>query len=241
MKVGFYFNCYKNYNATDNVLKILRKHYPDNPVFLMNDHGDDLSELARKYNCFYYYSPINILGGRIINDKRVMCFSNEECARHYLKVILKAIKYCKTEYLILMEDDVLINGQITHYPKHAGGDKIGNYFRSLLKNNDDSILYREYPKIEMNYWNLAGGSILNSKTMKECIKNTKFEEIKKFDKFCNSEFELWHTNDVLLNYILMINGKTAEEWTNTDKSNIIHPYKKFYDNNLGINEGVYRK
>ena len=69
MNVGFYYNCYKNRFATDNILKQTRTVYPDNPIFLICDKGDDLSDLAVKYNCKYYYSPINILGGRVVNNK----------------------------------------------------------------------------------------------------------------------------------------------------------------------------
>ena len=67
--VGFYYNCYKNKYATDKILEQLRQIYPTEPVFLLSDKGDDFSDIALKYNCFYKYSDINILGGRIINGK----------------------------------------------------------------------------------------------------------------------------------------------------------------------------
>ena len=37
MKIGFYYNCYKNRYATDKILENTRKIYPNNPIFLMND------------------------------------------------------------------------------------------------------------------------------------------------------------------------------------------------------------
>ena len=70
--------------------------------------------------------------------------------------------------------------------------------------------------------------------------NTNIDDLLELDNYCKPNLEVWHTNDVLLSFILMINGKTNELWTNTNKSNIIHPYKGFYNKSLSINEGVYR-
>ena len=92
----------------------------------------------------------------------------------------------------------------------------------------------------MDYWNLGGGSILHCNTIKECIQNTSFDEICKFDYLCKTPFELWHTNDVILNYILMINGKTSEKWTNTNNSMISHPDKRFYKEGINESKGIYR-
>jgi hypothetical protein len=241
MKIGFYYNCYKNRFATDNILKQTRIHYPNNPIFLMCDNGDDLSDLADKYNCKYYYSNINVLGGRIINDKKCHCFTDELCAKEFLKVILLALDYCNSDYIILLEDDVFVNGKVNDFPIHSGGYSGFNYYKHQMINNDDSPLYKKYPNIKYNYWNLAGGSIINSKVLKQCIENTDFEEIKFFDTICKSEFQLWHSNDLILSYILMINGFTTEPWTGTSRSNIIHPDKRFYNENLTESAGVYRK
>ena len=240
MNVGFYYNCYKNRFATENILNQTRTVYPNNPIFLICDNGDDLSDLAVKYNCKYYYSPINILGGRVVNNKLCHCFTNEECAKQFLNCILMAIEYCNTDYLILLEDDVFITDIVTQFPTHSGGNLNKNYYKHQMINNDDSPLYKKYPNMKFNYWNLGGGSIIKSDIIKQCIENIDFEEIKEFDSICKTEFQLWHSNDLILSYLLMISGYTTEAWTNTTKSNIIHPYKEFYKSSLGINEGVFR-
>jgi hypothetical protein len=214
--VGFYYNCYKNRYATENILKQLRTIYPDEPIYLLSDHGDDFSDLAKTFNCYYKYSPIQILGGRVINGVRHMCFTNELCAKAYINEITAAINYCKTDYIVLMEDDVFIHGKIQQFPLHAGGELNSNKFQMQVHDFEP---------------------ILNCKTIIECFEKTPFEEIRRFDYLCKTPFELWHTNDILLNYMLMINGKTADIWTNTNLSMIAHPDKRFYkkvDNNLGI-------
>jgi hypothetical protein len=236
--IGFYYNCYKNKFATDNVLKQLRKIYPTEPVYLLSDCGDNFADIALKYNCFYKYSPINILGGRVINGKKHMCFTNEQCAKAFLSEIINAIEYCKTDYIILMEDDVFIHDKVRYFPQHAGGDtNIGNKFRNVV--HDFTPVLQTYPNIKFDYWNLAGGSILHCNTIKECIENTSFEEIRKFDYLCKTPFEMWHINDVLLNYLLMIHGKTSDKWVNTQASMISHPDKRFYTE-VDESKGIYR-
>ena len=95
--------------------------------------------------------------------------------------------------------------------------------------------------MKFDFWNLGGGSIIHCNTIVECIDNTSFDEIKRFDDVSRECMLLWHTNDILLSYLLAIRGYTTEGWTNTKKSNIVHPYKEFYNKNLGIKEGVFRK
>lgn len=240
-KIGFYYNCYKNTYATDNILCILRKYYPENNVFLVSDNGYDFSDLALKYKCEYYYSDINILGGKIINGKSFMGFANLNCMMEYLKIISIAIKKCNSEYIVFMEDDVVINGLVETFPEHSGGDTNTNDFNNLLTDEGKIFFKQKYPNIKFNYWNLAGGSIIHSQTLLECIKNTIIDELLFFDKYATHPLGFCHTNDIILSFLLMINNKTNDKWTNTKKSNISHPNKMFYNKNLGIEHGVHRK
>lgn len=237
--IGFYYNCYKNKYATDNILQQLRKVYPEEPVYLLSDNGEDFSDIALKYNCYYKYSSINILGGRIINGKKHMCFTNDTCAKTFLSEILLAIDYCKTDYIILMEDDVFIHEKVNTFPQFAGGNN-NTTNKYIDQVHDFKPILSCYPMIKIDYWNLAGGSILHCETIKQCIESTPFEEIHRFDYLCKTPLELWHTNDILLGYILMINGKTVDQWTNTRASMISHPDKRFYKEGINENIGIYR-
>ena len=241
-KIGFYFNCYKNKHATDKVLESLRSFYPNNPVFLMNDHGDNFEDIAEKYNCVYHYSSINLLGGRILNGKKVHCFCDVNCANEYLKIIAECINKLEVDYLILIEDDVLIKGLVTQMPEHSGGSPGMNLFKGCLKDATNfNFIKEKYPLMKCDYWNQAGGSIIHCQTLSTCINNTKLSDIQQLDEYCKEGLEFWHTNDILLGFILAVNGKKSEKWTNTTHSNIVHPYKGFYKANLGIEDGVFRK
>ena len=54
---GVYYAVYKNKKATDVVLTNFRKHFPDNPIVLISDGGDDFSALGggsnNKGKCTY--------------------------------------------------------------------------------------------------------------------------------------------------------------------------------------------
>ena len=141
----------------------------------------------------------------------------------------------------MIEDDVFVNGRVKEFPKHAGGSN-GNRFPTIFTKLGWERFIKQFPKLQFNFWNLAGGSIIHSQTLKECIEKTDMKIIYDYDKFCHPYVQLWHTNDVLLSVILMINGKTNDEaWTNSTGSNLIHPDKRFYKGDLGIDEGVFRK
>ncbi len=239
-KIGFYFNCYKNNFATDNILNIIRNFYPNNPIFLMCDNGNNFTDIAKKYNCIYYYSSINILGGKLINGNRYMGFSNSTCLIEYLKILEIAIKMCNSEYIVFMEDDSILINHINNFPLHSGGDININYFESLLTEEGFKIFKNKYPYAKFNYWNMAGGSIIHCQTLLECIQNTNINDILFFDKYSTHPLGFCHMNDIALSLLLLINGKTNEKWTNTTKSNILHPDKRFYNKNLTVSDGVFR-
>ena len=48
--LGAVFMAYKNVNATDFVIENFRKYFPESPIYLFSDGGDDLSSLTQKYD-----------------------------------------------------------------------------------------------------------------------------------------------------------------------------------------------
>jgi hypothetical protein len=143
----------------------------------MSDNGDDFSDIVKKYNCIYHYSDMNILGGKMINEKKHMGFANTECLKKYLDILKLAIEKCGTEYIVFMEDDVIITGKIQEYPKDSGGNLSYNYFKHQLTAEGNKIFKSKYPNAQFDYWNLAGGSIINSQVLLDCIKKTSFDEL----------------------------------------------------------------
>lgn len=242
--IGFYYNCYKQLFATEKILEQVRKFYPIEPIYLVSDNGYNFEHIAKKFNCYYEHSNENILGGRVINNHKKFMFRDKESAKTYLNRIISCINYCKTDYIILLEDDVYINNRFNNLiSSDCGGEQNYNRLDNLAQGITE-IIKKKYD-IKFAHWSLAGGSIINSKSFMECITNTPFDKIDFFEEYTSKYNphggnELWHTNDVLLSYLFIINNKSWEPWVNTSKSNIIHPDKRFYEQKLDIDKGIWR-
>ena len=48
---GVFYQVYKNHKAVRFVLENFRKHFPDNPVVLISDGGDDFTYMADEFEC----------------------------------------------------------------------------------------------------------------------------------------------------------------------------------------------
>ena len=51
---GVFYQVYKNHKAVRFVLENFRKHFPDNPVVLISDGGDDFTYMADEFNCKFF-------------------------------------------------------------------------------------------------------------------------------------------------------------------------------------------
>lgn len=161
-KLGAYFQVYKNVRATDFVLNNFKTHFSDGPVYLLSDGGSDFSEIAKKYDCNYVYS-----------------FNNGYCAylpssniRVLFERILDACKFCNTEYLMLLEEDVYVKEKFSlDNPFYIKGTKYGPCFSEELLQN----IYNNGGKSSTKKYGMCGGSILH------CEKYIDLS--KKFDEF----------------------------------------------------------
>lgn len=154
VQFGAVFPCYSNKKATEFVLENFRKHFPENPIVLISDGGADFSLLAEKYSCDYHWRE-NIFGNDSNGyDKNVYDAYRtlEFYRRHKL-----ACDYCKTEYMMLLEDDVYIQRPFTiDEPFALKGVRIGGVMPANLKR--DCL---EQGGVEVNNYGMCGGSMYN--------------------------------------------------------------------------------
>lgn len=94
-KIGAYFQVYKNNWKPDFTLKHFREHYPDSPVYLLSDAGDDFSSLSEQYLCMCEYSDFNtgLRGGYTLREM-IEWFSR----------LKRCFEFCDTDYIIYLED-----------------------------------------------------------------------------------------------------------------------------------------
>jgi hypothetical protein len=233
MSIGAFHQAYKNKRATENAIKCFRKFYPENPYFLFSDNGLDFSDIAIKYNCFYEYCD-----HRIGYDKRFGF--GESGSQEWLKRFNRACLTLDTKYVIMMEDDVLIQNELNVEDdvEFTGLYIPGNKFPKEFIN----YMTIKYSAVFHNDWyGSGGGSIFKCKTF--------IENYKKISKIFEDEYD-YIVNNLNINFGWVDNFMTTfyymcgkkytpnpyltETTKNPNWQNpyfaIVHQYKHFYDN-----------
>jgi hypothetical protein len=151
MDLAVFHQCYNEYRATEFALEQFKQHNPDYQYFLVSDGGPDFSDLANKHNAIYSTEPnltMNVMG--------------TNAAQNTLDRIRKYCMLAQTQYLLIMEDDVWCRGRIDFdYEFNALGTNspMNKYYQGAL----DYIAEKYQVTIKNSYYNLCGGSILNTK------------------------------------------------------------------------------
>lgn len=184
---GAIFQCYKNKKATDFVLNNFRKFFPDNKILLISDGGDDFSDLADTYKCKYEHRK-NIYGnpsvGYAYDSTRLIEWWDRQKS---------ACDYCGTDYILLLEDDVLVTNFFEiDLNFHLIGPNSGE---PLTKTIIDEI--KNCSNLDVTRYGICGGSMYNTKTFNE-IYNQVIRDIEEnHDALMNSS----HGGYKLLGYV----------------------------------------
>lgn len=216
-----YHQCFDNKKATDFAIGEFRKHNPDTPYYLISDAGIDFSDLAEKYNCYYVYDEVNT-GMNYLPAEHVKVLFNR---------LINCFNHFKTDYVLLMEDDVLCRGKLEIEDEfnlamsNVPGNKIYLYDKIVKK-------YNSTPNVD--WYGATGGSFLNKNLF------TQEENIKKVYKFIDEDYDqkigsmdqLITTLYLVCGYDCSINTALGEthrtpDWMNCDLP-LIHCYKEMY-------------
>lgn len=169
-----YYQVYNNPEATRKVLTQFRKYHPDNPIYMVSDGGLDFSDIAKEFNCVYQHSWLNIgywshtkpevIEYRSTGGTRGHCYGwNLEESLVYLHRFEVACSYNRP-YVMLLEDDIFINGPIEikeDFDITYGGFNPFN-FKALARNLDWQGTDRFFP----NGWGMCGGNFIKTDTFR---------------------------------------------------------------------------
>lgn len=216
-----YHQCFTNKKATDFAIGEFRKHNPDTPYYLISDAGSDFSDIAEKYNCYYVYDEVNtgmnylpVEHAKILFNRLANCFS------HF-----------NTDYILLMEDDVLCRGSLSIEDDFnlamscVPGNKVYLY---------DIIVSKYNPSPNVDWYGATGGSFLNKNIF------TEEKNIQKIQKFMNEDYDqkmgsmdqFITTLYLLCGYDCSVNSLLGEthrtpNWQNSNLP-LIHCFKEMY-------------
>lgn len=150
--IGAYYQVYKNKRATDFVLSKFRDVFPESPILLISDGGDNFDDLALKHKTSYV-KLYNIFGeqnvDRLYDCERMI----EGWRRHKL-----AVENAQTEYIMILEDDVLIQRQFHLGKFDSKGVYVGNYLPADAINEIHNC--KGYTNNDQ--YGMCGGSVYSS-------------------------------------------------------------------------------
>jgi hypothetical protein len=236
MKIGFFYSCYKEKNAIDFSISELRKYYPDSPIYLVSDGGLDFSYLEKEYSNIKTSIGEDTMSSTFkitnINFKEsIHQYNIKKCVIAVIERLKECIKYCQSDYIVMMDPDALIRGKLN----------IPNGVK-LLGSRVNSGFPIEYRNILSN---ISGAKVINNWGATPAIfyVETFLISIEIFnddlmDKFCKS-FYAMYAHDVLLPTLFALVGeeetfnpdivecKRTPEWEKL-KNPLVHQYKKFY-------------
>ena len=118
MDLGVFYICYKEQAAVEYSLKEFRKFYPKNSIYLVSDNGLDFSYLKEKFgNIETTKETMEVVGIARDVDQYIREHSGDidlfmGISLEFLRRLKNACDFCKTEYMILMEPDVLVRGEL---------------------------------------------------------------------------------------------------------------------------------
>jgi hypothetical protein len=152
--IGALHNTFYKKEAFRYVFSNFRKYFPNNPYLIYSDMGDDFSEYIDE-NTFYKRADLRYYG----TGPNAYWKDNWNIWHSYYQRLKDACGICQTDYILLMEDDVLITN---HFEIDTDFDLCGPCHNTL------SPFIISYLENKLNkkinpFYGLCGGSIFNSR------------------------------------------------------------------------------
>jgi hypothetical protein len=228
-----FLQAHRNRKATFECLKSFRRFHPESFIYLVSDGGDDLSDIARLFRCSY--DRFEAMGRPP--------WSAEQ-AREWLRRIVVAARQGTAEYLMHLEDDVLLRGPIIrandHFaiagPYHGGarfGERLVDYLSDL------------HAKRFSAHYGGCGGTLLHRTTFLKCAEAFDFG---RFAFLAELDGRIRET-DGFLTLLFLLAGYEYESledvyceatggypgWESNGRP-IVHQFKRFYGQPLDLDD-----
>jgi hypothetical protein len=227
--IGIHYQTWKNRPAVEFVLENLRKHYPEAPVRMISDNGEDFTDLAKKYGCSFEHSNINIFPkGVLAGHPSLGGEANYIGAKVWLERLYTTCLNLTTDWIVVFEDDVLTHGRIKNFPRtHAAGvinfpfklELIQHLYAKHFRHNTTGIINDVWG------YGMCGGSIFRRdfyiEGYEKYIQEFDIEYLARLDDRVGG----W--SDVLLTVFMIYCGGTYQIWDELEDKLLRYPPKKY--------------
>jgi hypothetical protein len=202
--ISAYIQCNSNKAALYQTLASFRKVYPTEIVTLVSDRGDDFRKFAEYFQLHYYRSeqkcdPRGNLG--------------KAGAREYLKRIYEHCCRVTSDYVVILEEDVITKRKIHRFPS---SDCAGPRFNRLA--GPLSRYLQQLNNTTQDYgYAMCGGSIFDRRVYISCYQkqNLDLDYLETLDKM------VVQYSDVVLTVLFLVNGYSYGVWDEISEEN--HP------------------
>jgi hypothetical protein len=241
-KLGVMMTCYDEIDAVKHSIDQLRLYYPDIKIYLVTESKKDYNLIFKNYkNIFISYEDDTMSFYYNIKNLHLV-YQNEEIQNNIKKAfhafidrVHRAIEYSNSEYMLLMDPDVLIRGEL-NIPKNKlllgslANKNVPQSVRTILSNIDGAIV--------INEWGATPG-LFHSKTF-----------LKAYSKFCSipnlldnlvKNWYAMYAHDIIIPILFALIGEkehynddftecnTDPNWK-TNNKNLVHHFKQHYPN-----------
>ena len=241
--IGFFYTCYNEKRAVEYSIKSLREIYPDAPIYLVSE-GIDFSYLKETYDKLDTYKEDDTMSPtfHITGDYWAGNFREEEnqqaiqtCAWSTLNRLERAVEWCKTDYIVMCDPDVLVRGELTipEGVKLLGSrvNRLPSEFKGLQE------VLKKYGGIPIDCWG-AQPCVFETKTFLKALSMLKSKP--GILNEMSMEYYALHAHDLLLPLVFALVGE--EETLNPDiiecerdgkwqsKPNpLVHQFRVYYE------------
>ena len=246
--LGFFFSCFNENKSVEYSLSELVKHYPDSPIYLVSDGGNDFSYLESEYKNLKFSfeedtmsETFKITAGSSGCDRKNGNYAEDyyqdvikKCTLAILNRLESAINYCKTDYILMMDPDTLVRGKLT-IPE--GVKLLGSRINHRLPKGLKNVLARVEGAKIIDCWG-ATPAIFETQTFMKSWEM--FRDTPELLIMMSMEFYAIYAHDVLLPIIFALVGE--EETFNPDiiecsrnpfweacPHPLVHQFKRYYE------------
>ncbi len=238
MSLGVLFTCFDEVEAVKFSIEQFRIHYPESKIFLVTESdlsydevaGDNIKILNHVDTMGFYSHGAEDL------PHNFRTLKNQEKIRMAVSVFLDrlnwAIEYCKSDYMILMDPDVLVRGKL-NIPE--GSQLLGSLYNTGVPREIKNILSRIEGATTFDSWGATPG-ILHVETFKRAYQ--KFLSVPNLlnDLTCN--WYAMYAHDIIIPTLFALIGvsetknqdltecNTDSNWESSGKP-LIHHFKKY--------------
>lgn len=237
--IGFMYTCFNEIEAVKFSIDSVKKHYPNSKIHLFSEGGDIWNFLIENFENIKISVEDDTMSKIIshVTDENFLDPFYQELIKKStyatLNRVVKAIEYCESDYLIMMDPDAFIRGKLT-IPKNVKllGSRVNTHMPQKVK---DVLASLEGAKV-IDCWGATPG-IFHCDTFIKAYKNALSKPETMNDLF--NSFYAMFAHDFLIPIIFAMIGEEETfnpeiveccrnlNWRNTTHP-IVHQFKILY-------------